>query len=117
MKASCTAGGNYYSFCLCNSDFIGFHIKKNCTAGTTFIVQNKLDGCCKVNNRNFPVKNLVPEGSHYFCPGIILCSVHSLAACSSSMGGNHGSVRSFVKFHSKVVEPLDSFGSLAYKFL
>ena len=74
------------------------------------------DGGGKIHDRNPAVQHFVPQCPHDFGAGIIFGGVHTLAAGSASVRGNHGAVRLFVKFHTEPVQPQDGIRRFGDQF-
>ena len=117
VHASGTTGCNNNNLCLCNADFTGFHIHKDCTRSFALVIFNQFDCTGKINYGNAvcTVKGFVAQGTHDFCTGVVLACMHTFAACSATVSGNHSTVSFLVKFNAKVVQPFDNRGSFVYQ--
>ncbi len=114
MHSACTTGSNNHNLCLCDQDLAGFHVHQNCTCAVTLIIHNQLDCRSKVNNRNLTVQNLVTQGTHDLCTGIVLCSVHSLTRSTAAVSGNHVAFCVLIELNAQILEPFNavrSFGN------
>ena len=105
MQSACAAGTNDYRLCASNLDFLGFHVHQHRTCGMTFVVLDDFDCCGEVHHWDTAVKHLVAQSTHNFRAAVVLAGVHTFAACSAAVSGNHVAVGVFVKHYAEVAEP------------
>ena len=67
VKSSCTACCNDNGLCLCNKDFLCFHIHEDCARSLAVFVLDKFNSCCVVNNGDSEIPNLVTKNTHDLC--------------------------------------------------
>ena len=80
-------------------------------------ILDEFDGGGKVNDGNASIENLVAQRAHDLGAGIVLGCVHALAGRAAAVGGDHGAVGRFVKFHTEPGQPLNSLRRVHDEFI
>ena len=117
VHSACTASCNDNNLCLCNQNFLGFHVQQNCTCTMTLVIQNQFNCRSEVDNRNLTVQNFISQCPHDFCTGIVLCSMHSLSGSTTTMCGNHVAILVLIEFNAQLVQPLNAIRSFGYELI
>ena len=117
VEPSCAAGGKNDGFRLRNQQFLRLHVQKHRACAMAVFILDEFDGGGKVNDGNASIENLVAQRAHDLGAGIVLGCVHALAGRAAAVGGDHGAVGRFVKFHTEPGQPLNSLRRVHDEFI
>ena len=107
VEPPCAAGGKNDGLCLRDQQLLRLHVQQDRARAAAVFVLDKLHGGGKVDDGNAAVEDFVAQRAHDLRAGIVLGCVHTLAGRAAAVGGDHGAVGCFVKFHTEPGQPLD----------
>ena len=110
VQPTCTAGGDDHGLGPGHQVVTGLHIQQDSAGHLALVVLDQLHSGGELHHGDLPVDDLIPDGTHDLCAGVVLAGVHTLTGGAAAMGGDHGAVLILVKHNAQLIQPLDGIG-------